>query len=148
MATEKTATATEAKGTETLKEKLKGRLEEARQRLEQAKTDIENLHAEDEAAVRAKAAEIRERIESQKARAQSVKSQVSGWLREKQEQGESAISSWRQKREIKRLEHRADKAEEYAVNAFVVAMMDADEAEMAVLEAFAARLDADAAYVR
>lgn len=148
MAEEKTATAGEAKGTEKLKEKLRERLDETRQRLEQAKTDIENLRAEDQAAVRAKAAEIRERIDSQKARAQTVRGQMSSWLKEKQEAGESAISSWRQKREIKRLEHRADRAEEYAVNAFVVAMNDADEAEMAVLEALEARLDADAAYVR
>lgn len=136
----------ELTATAKLKEKLQQRIDEARQRLEDVKSDIANLHHENQEDIRKKRAEIQQRIDAQQERARDVRDQVSGWLREKAEQGEEAITSWRQKRAIKRLESRADRAEEYAVNALVVAMMDADEAEMAMLDALQARLDAEAAY--
>jgi putative heme transporter len=44
-----------------------------------------------------------------------------------------------------RLQTRADRAEDYAVNAIVIAAIDADEAEDAVLDAVAARIDVAAA---
>jgi len=134
------------KGTEKLVEKLRGALDQARERLETAKRDIDELRSQDEEHLRAKAGEIQQRIDSQRDRAVQVRDQVATWLSEKKEQGEEAVKSWRQKRQIRRLENRAERAEEYAVNALVVAMIDADDAEMAMLEAIQARLDADAAY--
>lgn len=140
------ATATEetTKSAE-LKQKLQERLEAARERFDEVREDIAALRDEDKENIHQKAAEIRQRIVSQKERVQELRDQASGWLREKQEQTEDAIMSWRQKREIKRLENRAERAEEYAVNVVFAAMMYADEAEVAMLDALEARLDADAA---
>lgn len=146
MPIENPALGSELTATARLKEKLQQRIDEARQRLEDVRHDIANLRAENQEDIRRKRAEIQLRIDAQKERARDVREQVSGWLREKAEQGDEAITSWRHKRAIKRLENRADRAEEYAVNALVVAMMDADEAEMAMLDALQARLDAEAAY--
>ncbi|HEY5927245.1 MAG TPA: hypothetical protein VIV11_36410 [Kofleriaceae bacterium] len=148
MATETkdTKEPTEPKGTEQLKQKLQQHLEEAKQRFEDARNHLASMGAEDQEQLKNLSAEIQGRIDSQRQRAQDVRDQVSTWIREKKEQGEEAIRSWQQKRSIKKLEHRADRAEEYAINSLVVAMMDADEAEMAMLDAVQARIDADASY--
>lgn len=52
---------------------------------------------------------------------------------------------WKASREVKKLEHQADKAEDYAATATFLAMATMDEAEKATLEAIAARLDAEVA---
>jgi len=69
----------------------------------------------------------------------------SAWLSDKKQQSDDQIRTWRQKRELTHLERRADRAEEYTINTVVMAMMDADEAEVAVLDALDARVDADVA---
>ncbi|NVB79097.1 MAG: hypothetical protein HOV81_11920 [Kofleriaceae bacterium] len=127
-----------------LKQRLQTRLDEARQRLDGVQKDLQNLREEDKESVRAKAAEIRKRIDEHQQKATELKTQAAEWLKEKKEQTEDAISSWRQKLEIKRLIHRAERAEDYAVNAVAVAIMDIQNAEMAMLEALEARLDVEA----
>ena len=84
-------------------------------------------------------------MEAQKERSRQVRADLASWEREKASHTKEAVASWRQKRETRKLQSRADRAEDYAVNAIVVAVMDADEAEEAVLEAVAARIDAAAA---
>ena len=133
------------KSSSQLKAKLQQHLEDARQRLEQAKQDIMELHEKDKESIQKKSAEIQARIRSQQARAQSMRDQVSAWMRDKKQQTDEQVMSWRQKRELKHLERRADRTEEYAVNAVAIAMMDADEAEAAVLDALDARIDSDLA---
>jgi hypothetical protein len=137
--------AEENKSTSELKGKLQQHLDEAKQRLEQARQEIADIHAEDKDAIRKKRAEIAQRIQAQQDRVQQRRDQVTSWLRDKKQQTDEQITSWRQKRELKHLQKRADRAEEYAINALVMAMWDADEAEVAVLDALDARLDADVA---
>ncbi len=137
--------AEEAPKTSELKKRLQHQLDEAKQRLDNARQDIADLHEADKAALRAKATEVQERIDAQKQRAQQLQQQVSSWMAEKKQHSDEAIASWREKRQIKHLEKRADRAEEYAVNAVIVAMMDADDAELAVLDALDARLDVEEA---
>lgn len=132
--------------TSQLKQKLQQHLEIAKQRMEQVKQDIATVRAEDKESIRKMRTEIQARVEAQKEDAKQRRDQVSRWLQDKKEQGEAQVKSWREKREMKHLQKRADRAEEYAVNAVIVAMMDADDAEIAVLEAFDARLDADVAF--
>lgn len=135
----------ESTGTKKLKEKLQQHLEEAKQRMDRAKQEIARLREEDKENLRENRAEIQQRIQNQQDQAKQLRDQASEWLREKKQQTDEQVASWRQKREVKHLERRAGRAEEYAVNAVVIAMMDADEAEIAVLDALDARLDADTA---
>jgi hypothetical protein len=135
---------TETKNTQ-LKQKFQQHIDEAKQRLESAKQDIASLHEEDKEAIRKKSDELKKRMGEQQAKAQQLKKQVTTWLQDKKQQTDDQITSWRQKREVKHLERRADRAEEYALNTIFAAMMDADEAEMAVLDALDARLDAEEA---
>ncbi|BAY23958.1 hypothetical protein NIES2100_37510 [Calothrix sp. NIES-2100] len=57
----------------------------------------------------------------------------------------SNVEEWKASREVKKLEHRAGKAEDYAATFLAMAKME--EAEKAILEAIAARLDAETAAV-
>jgi len=137
--------AEQQKSASNLKEKLQQHLEEAKERMEQIKQDIATLHEQDKESIRKKSTEIRQRIAAQQQRMQELRGQISAWLSDKKQQTDDQIRTWRQKRELKHLERRADRAEEYAINTVVMAMMDADEAEMAVLDALDARVDADVA---
>jgi hypothetical protein len=130
-----------------LKERLQQRVEEARQRLESVQQDIRELRVEDHGALDRKVSEIRERIDSQRTSSEGLREEASSWLQDKAEQAGEVIEKWRQKRAVRHLEARAERAEEYAITALVNAMIDADEAEMAILEAFQARLDANAAAI-
>ncbi|MDX2090735.1 MAG: hypothetical protein SFX73_22950 [Kofleriaceae bacterium] len=127
-----------------LKQKLRMHFEEAKQRIEDAEEQIAQLREEDEASLRAAADEVRDRLEQQRNRAEDLRRELQSWLEDKKEHTTEAIASWKQKREIRHLEKRADRAEEHAVNAVLLAMIDADEAELAVIDAIEARLDADA----
>jgi hypothetical protein len=51
----------------------------------------------------------------------------------------------RQRHELKKLEARAERAREYALDMVTVAALDFEEAEQAVLDAVAARFDAEVA---
>ncbi len=133
-----------AKTTDELKQKLQQHVDVARKKLDDLKQDLASLREEDREALRQKSEEIHKEVEANKERARQVRADVESWEREKVSHTKEAVASWRQKREIRKLQSRADRAEDYAVNAIVVAMMDADEAEEAVLEAVAARIDAAA----
>lgn len=127
-----------------LKKKLQNQLDDARKRLDGVQQDIQNLREEDKANIRAKVDELRKKIDENQEKAAELKTQAANWIKEKKEQTEDAIMSWRQKREVKRLLNRAERAEDYAVNAVSVAIMDIQNAEMAMFEALEARIDAEA----
>jgi hypothetical protein len=57
----------------------------------------------------------------------------------------SNVKEWKARREVKKLEHRSDRAEDYAATSTAVAMEAMEEAEEATLEALSTRLDAEAA---
>ncbi len=57
----------------------------------------------------------------------------------------SHVEEWKASREVKKLNHRADHAEDYADTAIFLAMATMEEAEEATLAAVAARRDAETA---
>jgi hypothetical protein len=128
-----------------LKEKLQQQFEIAKQRIEAAKKEIASLQEQDKESIRKKSAELQQRMKEQQDRAKELRSQVAAWLEIKKQQTDEQVLTWRQKREIKHLEKRAESAADYAMNLVTQAMMDADDAEAAVLDALDARLDADLA---
>ena len=70
---------------------------------------------------------------------------MQSYLDEKVTETESRIKEWKANRELEKLEKRADNAEEYAAHSIVVALEAVDEAEVAMLEALAARIESDQA---
>jgi len=110
-----------------LKQKLAQHLDAARNKLEALKKDIVGMHEDDMDALRKRHDELEHRLD------------------EKVSHTEEAIGSWRKRRELEKLESRAERAEDYAVELVNVAALDFEEAEQAVLDAIAARFDADTA---
>jgi hypothetical protein len=55
------------------------------------------------------------------------------------------VDEWKSSRQVKKLEHRAEKAEDYATTATFLAIAMMEEAEKVTLEAISARLDATTA---
>lgn len=136
---------TKAKTTDELKQKLQRHVEVARKKLDEMKQDLASRRQEDQEALRQKREEIHKQVEAHKEQTRQLRADLESWERERVSHTKEAIASWRQKREIKKLQSRADRAEDYAVNAIVIAAMDADEAEEAVLDAVVARIDAETA---
>ncbi len=138
-------TESKARTTDELKQKLQQHVDTARRRLDELKQGIASLGEEDREALQEKSEEIHKKVEAQKERARQLRADLESWERERVSHTKEAVTSWRQRREIRKLQSRADRAEDYAVSTIVIAAMDADEAEEAVLDAISARLDAEAA---
>ncbi len=128
-----------------LKQKLAKQLDAARGKIDALKMDIVSLRNEDIEALREKRDEINKRLDEHKDAARKLQADIASWKEEKVAHTQEAIGSWRQRREIQKLQKRADRAEEYALDIVSVAAFDFEEAEQAVLEAMAARFDADMA---
>jgi uncharacterized coiled-coil DUF342 family protein len=134
-----------ATSTDDLKQKLNQHLDAARAKLDALKKDLASMHEEDMEALQQKRDEIDQRLDEQREKAQKLQADIDSWKKEKKQHTEDAISSWRKKRELKKLESRADRAEEYAKDMVLTAVYDFEEAEQAVLDALAARYDANEA---
>lgn len=128
---------------EELKQKLGQQLDNAKRKLELLKRDISELHAEDMATLKERRAEIRSRLDQTRSHAEQIQSKIADWRSETRERAVDAITSWEQRREIEKLQAHAKRAEEIALDMVNAAAHDFEEAEQAVLEALAARLEAD-----
>jgi chromosome segregation ATPase len=128
-----------------LKEKLQEHMEAAQTRLGELREELASIREEDRETLRQRSAELQERLEQHKAKAKQARADIQTWQQEKTAHTKEAIASWRQKREIKKLQNRADRASAYAEQAVVIASLDFEEAEQAILDALAARFDAEMA---
>jgi chromosome segregation ATPase len=124
-----------------LKAKLQGQLDGARKRLDEVKKEIDVARDDDKQALAQRRDQLRKRTEAQEQRFQELRNNMKDWQREKVAHTKDAIASWRQKLEVDKFRRRADRAEESAINALYIAMLDADAAEEAVLDAIAATID-------
>lgn len=128
-----------------LKQKLAQQIDAARNRLEALKKDVVSLHEDDMDMLRKKRDELRARIERRMDRWQQAQDDIARWKAEKISHTHDAITSWLQRRELDKLSSRAERAEDYALRMVSLAAMDFEEAEHAILDAMAARYDAELA---
>jgi chromosome segregation ATPase len=126
-----------------LKDKLSQQLDSAREKLEALKQDILGMHEEDKETLRQKQELIRKHLDEQKSKAQKLQADIQQWKEEKVSHTKEVIGNWRQQRELKKLEKRAERAEDYALDMVTTAALDFEAAEEAVLDALSARLDAE-----
>ncbi|MCY7275432.1 MAG: hypothetical protein LH702_17260 [Phormidesmis sp. CAN_BIN44] len=97
-------------------------------------------------------AEIQENLDKAKATLDGKKQEFNAYRAKLKTQFEakefevkSHVEEWKANREVKKLNHRADHAEDYADTAIFLAMATMEEAEEATLAAVAARQDAETA---
>ncbi|MES1205651.1 MAG: hypothetical protein ABUS79_06905 [Pseudomonadota bacterium] len=100
---------------ESSKEKLSQEIEAAKGKLDALKRDIADIHEEDKETLRERQAEVRARVEEQKGSAQELRTKITNWKNEKKQHTAQAIATWKQKREVDKLESRAERAEDYAI---------------------------------
>jgi len=106
----------------------------------QAKIDGGAQHAEAE--VRSHLEKVRGRIEQDRANVAAARAGLDKWAEQRKAATAATIAAWKAKREIDKLQRRAEDAELYAAAAKAIASAAVDEAEQASLEAWLARHDA------
>jgi len=130
---------------ESAKQKLSQEIDAAKGKLEALKRDLAGMHEEDKATLRQRQTEVRAKLDEQKARAQELQGKIKSWTDEKKQHTSEAIASWKEQRALDKLQKRAERAEGYAVDMVIVAAADFEEAEAAVYDAIAARVEAEEA---
>jgi hypothetical protein len=120
--------------------------------LEMLEDRATNLKESIQGAPKKTQAEIEHRLDEVKASLSDKKNQFDEYrarlkvqFEERESEVKSTVDEWKSGRQVKKLEHRADKSEEYATTSTFLAMAMMEEAEKATLEAISARLDATSA---
>ena len=111
-----------------------------------AKIDGKNQQAEE--AVRSHLRHVQTRIEQDRSKVSAARGKVTNWVESRRVATSDQIADWKAKRELSKLQNRAQDAEEYAAAAIDIALAAMDEAEQAALEAWLARQDADSAQAK
>jgi len=91
-----------------------------------------------------KLGEVRHKGEATKQAVAEARTNLEQWVREKQAEGKDKIDRWVENRETQKLAARAQKTEDCAGIAIEIAQASIDDAERMILEAIAARRDAEA----
>ena len=126
-----------------LGKKLHAKLDSSIDRLKAAKTHLEGVHNETEAAIQTKLKAAKETLEAKQQEASAAKAGMEEYVEAKKAETQDAIAEWKANRDRKKLEKRAERAQNYAEACIAVVLCSAEEAEAAILEAVAARRDAD-----
>ena len=88
--------------------------------------------------------EVRHKGDATKQVVAESRAKLEQWITAKDAEVKGAIDKWVEDRETEKLVARAQKAEDSAVLAIMIAEASIDDAERMILEAIAARLDAEA----
>ena len=123
---------------------LHDRLNAIEARVESAKANVEALPGKADKAVRDKVNEARAKVQAHKDRAAKARADLKAWGEQKKAETEATVRDWKARHEARKLDARAERAEAYADAAVAVALATVDEAEEAIFDAVAARMDADA----
>lgn len=126
-----------------LGKKLHVKLDNGIDQLKKAKNQLEDLQKETEAAIQSKLSAAKETMEKEKQKAASAKEKIEAFVKAKTAETETMVAEWKTNHDRKKLEKRAERAEKYAESSADLALYYASEAEVAILEAVAARQDAD-----
>ena len=127
-------------------DKLKTRLDGLEERFATLKANFKALRKQGELALQKSLEQARGKIETDKKKVEHAQANLKARADQKMSQTKEAINEWKAKRETKKLDSRAERAEEYAADAICCAVALMDQAEEAILEAAVARCDADAAH--
>ena len=123
--------------------KLHAKLDSGIDRLKTAKTNLEALAQETEDTLKEKLDAAKATMAAKKQEAASTMEKIEVYVKDKAEDTEAAVAEWKANHDRKKLEKRAERAEKYADSCVDLALYYASEAQVAILEAAAARQDAD-----
>ena len=124
---------------------LRDRLNRVEAKLDHVKASVDKAGNDTQAAITAKLDEAKSKVEQSKRDAERAQAKVSAYLDEKKAETAAKIEDWKRERQLKKLDSRAEKAEDYAVSSVAFAVVAIEQAELATLEAIASRIDAEEA---
>jgi len=128
---------------EQMRTHLHTKLDAVVDQLEAAKANLETAPKEAKADVLAKLEAAKTKLEAKKHEVDAAKAHIKEFVEAKKGDIEEQIEQWKANREHDKLVKRAERAENYAETCIVVALAAAVEADQAVLQAAAARMDAE-----
>ena len=126
-----------------LGKKLHSKLDECIDQLKTSKQHFESLKKETETNIEVKLRAAKENVAAKKQEACAAKEKVEELIEAKKAETTEAVADWKANHHLKKLEKRAEHAEKYAEACIVLARYYAVEADVAILEAVAARQDVD-----
>jgi hypothetical protein len=122
---------------------LRTKINDADKRIKDIKANAVGAGEKAKLEAKAQLAALENKAKEQKARTAAAEAKAKTWVEEKKTMTHDKIAQWKEQRDVKRLESRADLSEQYAVTAMEIAAAAVDEAERAAVEAVVARMDAD-----
>lgn len=125
---------------------LREQLNDIDDRLSAIKITINSASQESQAVVESKLKAVKAKLETKRQDFNAYRLELKKQAEEKQSETLSKIDNRKTNWELEDLNSRADRAEEYAVRGVAVAMAAIEEAEEAILEAIATRLNAHNAH--
>jgi chromosome segregation ATPase len=128
-----------------LGKKLHAKLDSSIDQLKAAKAHIEDVEKETKDTIQTKLNAAKETLEAKKQEASAAKARLEELVEAKKTETKEAVAEWKANHDRKKLEKRAERAEKNADVCVELALYYAAEAQVAILDAVAARRDADAA---
>jgi hypothetical protein len=124
---------------------LHDNLEAVEDRAKLLRKSIQSTTKKSQAEVQLALDEAKNKLEAKKQEFDEYRAKLKIQFEEKESEVKSHVEEWKESREVKKLGHRADQAEDYASTAIFLAMAAMEEAEEATLSAISTRLDAETA---
>jgi hypothetical protein len=124
---------------------LHDNLEAVEDRAKLLKKSIQDTTTKSQAEIETALDEAKASLEAKKQEFDQYRAKLKTQFEEKELEVKSSVEEWKIDREVKKLEHRAARAEDYAATAIFLAMAAMEEAEAATLSAISTRLDAEVA---
>ncbi len=120
-------------------------LEAVEDRAKSLKESVQSATEKTQDEIQSKLDEAKTKLKAKKQEFDEYRAKLKTQFEEKESEIKLNVEEWKTSRKVKKLEHRADKAEDYAATALFLAMAMMEEAEEATLSAICTRLDAEAA---
>jgi hypothetical protein len=140
-------TSTTSSTTKPFTERMHAHLMDVKSSLDGTVADIQSAGSRAGGALQSKRDEAQAAVEARRKEIEAANAKMKANVDAKKSSAAAAVAEWKAKRNIERLEHRADIAEDYATAAVDVAWGSFQEATAAILDAIVARADAEEAKV-
>ena len=124
---------------------LHDNLEAVEDRAKSLNKSIKSAAKKSQAEIQSKLDEAKASIAAKKQEFDDYRAKLTNQFEDIESEVKSSVDEWKASREVKKLEHRAEKAEDYAATFVYLAMAMIEEAEAATLTAICNRMDAEAA---
>jgi len=126
-------------------EDLRLKLTSIDKEIDRLKKQVEGRVQSAEQDVRQRLEKVQRQVETDRKKVAAAQADLKQCVEDKKAVSAEKVAEWKTKREITKLQNRAERAERSAAAAIIVAIAAVDDAEQASLEAWLARHDADSA---